>query len=181
MTPETVLRDLLAVLDRMGVAYMLTGSFASNVYGRIRSTFDADLVVALIPTQLRPLTETLGGDYYVDAGTFGEIEEAGGQFNAVHRPSGLKIDFYLARSGRDREALGRARKVALWGLQVSVITPEDLVLAKLAWAAAGGSARQVEDARGVVELQRDVLDLGYLRAKAAEMSLGEALERVLLK
>ena len=170
---------VIAALNASGVEYMLTGSYASNVYGRVRSTFDADLVVALESAQLSRLLESLGQGFYTDARTMKEIREAGGQFNAVHKTSGLKIDFYLPRDAHDRETLGRRRMHRLWGQAVPVISPEDLILAKLLWAREGGSARQVEDARGVYEVQKDRLDLAYLKARAETLSIQESLRAIL--
>ena len=48
MTDEPLLK-VFEALGRLQVPYMLTGSYASNIYGKIRSTFDADLVVAIQP------------------------------------------------------------------------------------------------------------------------------------
>lgn len=179
MTQEEILRGALVLLDELGVEYMLTGSFASNIYGRIRSTFDADVVVVLKPAQLERLVAALGPDYYVDNVTLSEAREAGDKLNALHRPSGLKLDFFLAKTTRDREALARRRTVLLSGAPISVIAPEDLILAKLLWAQEGGSARQVEDARGIVEVLRAELDTEYLRLKARENGLEMGVEQVL--
>lgn len=178
MNYDAVLRDILKLLGELRINYMLTGSYASNIYGRVRSTFDADLVVALPAAQLERLVTSLGDDFYVDATTLQEVSEAGGQFNAIHRPSGLKFDFYLPRSTHDREALRRSRTYPLWGIDVSVISPEDLILAKLSWAKEGGSTRQLEDAEGIYEVQRDLLDIEYLKSKASDLSLRELLDRV---
>lgn len=179
MTQEDILRDSLLLLAKLGVEYMLTGSFASNVHGRVRSTFDADIVVVLNPGQLKRLIDSLGGDYYVDNVTLPEVQESGGKLNALHRPSGLKIDFFLARTTRDREALARRRTIRFGGAEIAVIAPEDLILAKLLWAKEGGSARQVEDARGIVEVVGAGLDMKYLRLKARENALEDVLERIL--
>jgi len=46
---------------------MLTGSYASNIYGRIRSTFDADLVITLTAAALEKLGRALAGDRGVAA------------------------------------------------------------------------------------------------------------------
>jgi len=179
LTQEEILRDALRLLDKLGVEYMLTGSFASNVYGRVRSTFDADVVVVLEPARLERLIESLGAEYYVDNVTLPEIQESGGKLNALHRPSGLKIDLFLAKTARDREALARRRTIQLGGAEIAVIAPEDLILAKLLWAKEGGSARQVEDARGIIEVMGAELDREYLRLKAREIALEDALAQIL--
>lgn len=178
MNHDGVLRDVLKSLGTLDIDYMLTGSYASNIYGRVRSTFDADIVVVLAAAQHERLIAVLGEDFYVDAVTLKEVQEAGGQFNAIHRPSGLKVDFYLPRNEHDRAALRRSKKYPLWGIDVSVISPEDLILAKLSWAKEGGSARQLEDAKGVYEIQKDSLDMRYLETKAAELALRDQFQRI---
>ncbi|MCX5790538.1 MAG: hypothetical protein NTX64_18855 [Elusimicrobia bacterium] len=179
MSQETALKHLFVTLERLGIPYMLTGSYASNIYGRLRSTFDADIVIALQAAQMKEMLRSLGEDFYVDAATLEEVGKAGGQFNAIHKPSGLKIDFYLPRSENDREALARRKTFALWETRVSVISPEDLILSKLVWAKEGGSGRQIEDARGVYELQRSSLDMDYMKSKADALSVRHALNSLI--
>ena len=170
---------MFRVLNEMGVEYMLTGSYASNIYGRVRSTFDADFVITLHALDVSRLIQSLGEDFYFDASSLQEIEQIGGQFNVIHKPSGLKIDFYLPRNSRDREALGRRRSHLLWGQTVWTIAPEDLILSKLVWAKSGGSARQIEDARGIYEIQKERLDTDFLKSRARDLSVSDSLEQVL--
>ena len=54
--PEVLQRITLA-RDRAGVAYMLTGSFASAYYGFLRSTQNMDLVTAATPQQWQTLIQ----------------------------------------------------------------------------------------------------------------------------
>ena len=177
MSQETALRDILRLLAKLDIEYMLTGSYASNIYGRARSTFDADVVIALVDAQLKRLLVSLGKDFYVDAENMRDAREAGGQFNAIHRPTGLKIDFYLAQDERDRTALRRRKTFPIWNTRISVIAPEDLMLAKLAWARKGESGRQIEDARGIYEVQKGDLDIGYLKSEADRLGLKDLLDR----
>jgi hypothetical protein len=43
---EGAIRRVLVALERAGVPYMLTGSFASSFHGAPRTTQDVDLVIA---------------------------------------------------------------------------------------------------------------------------------------
>lgn len=45
MSPEEALQLVLSKLEQCNIPYMLTGSFASNLHGVPRTTFDADLVI----------------------------------------------------------------------------------------------------------------------------------------
>ena len=99
------------------------------------------------------------------------------QFNAVHKHSGLKLDFYLLGDAEyDQAAFSRRRFQRLFGQTVAVIAPEDLILSKLGWVKTGGFGRQLEDAQGVYHLQRERLDLTYLRHWASRLSI--SLERL---
>jgi hypothetical protein len=67
MSVPEVFPKITAALDQAGVAYMLSGSFASAYYGAPRSTQDIDLVIAATPAQLRAFVQSLPSDeYYVD-------------------------------------------------------------------------------------------------------------------
>ncbi len=57
MNQDTLLLDALTRLDRAGVAYMVTGSMASNFWGIPRSTHDLDFVIQLPPSQVPSLVE----------------------------------------------------------------------------------------------------------------------------
>jgi hypothetical protein len=45
MTSEDALKLLLSKLDKSGIPYMITGSFASNIHGIPWATQDADIVI----------------------------------------------------------------------------------------------------------------------------------------
>ena len=54
MSQQELLKKIVGALDRVGIEYMLTGSFASSLQGEPRSTHDIDFVVAL---QLKAVKE----------------------------------------------------------------------------------------------------------------------------
>ena len=65
------------------------------------------------------------------------------------------------------------------GTRVWVATIEDVIVAKLEWSKlAGGSARQLEDVRALVEMNEDRLDREYIEASVAELDLQTAWESV---
>jgi hypothetical protein len=64
---------------------------------------------------------------------------------------------------------------------VYVVSPEDIVLAKLEWYRMGGevSDRQWGDVLGVLKTRAGELELDYLRKWAGELKVGDLLERAL--
>jgi hypothetical protein len=78
MSVSEVLQRISMALDRAGIGYMLTGSFASAHYGAPRSTQDIDLVIAANPSQLRTFVQSLpSSQYYSDLGAALRASEPG--------------------------------------------------------------------------------------------------------
>lgn len=57
------------------------------------------------------------------------------------------------------------------------VAPEDLILSKLWWARESASELQERDVRDLLEAVED-LDLEYLQRWAAELGVGEPLDRL---
>lgn len=61
-----------------------------------------------------------------------------------------------------------------------VQTPEDVILSKLAWYRRGGevSENQWRDVIGILKVQAERLDIGYLEKWASELAVLDLLEQV---
>jgi hypothetical protein len=67
MSIPQVFQRITTALDRAGIAYMLTGSFAAAYYGTARSTQDIDLVIETDVSRLKRFVESLSSsEYYAD-------------------------------------------------------------------------------------------------------------------
>jgi hypothetical protein len=152
------------VLERVGMPYMLTGSYASSYHSVPRATIDLDFVIAPTREQIRSLVAMLPREeFYVDEGAALEALNAHGQFNAIHMESGWKADFIIQkRRPFSTSELERRQRAILDGVELTIATAEDVVLAKLEWSKLGGSARQIEDAATVLRARRQRLDWDYL-------------------
>ena len=186
MTPDvlTALSPVVEALERLDVAHYLGGSIASSAYGLARSTLDVDLVADLEAKHVQPLVESLQAAYYVDGNMISEAIERKSCFNVIHLATMFKVDVFVVRDRRyDRVALGRIRKDTLAlesaAAELFVAAPEDVVLSKLEWFRLGDevSRRQWDDALGVLKVQQDALDKGYLVQWAQELGIADLLER----
>jgi predicted nucleotidyltransferase len=84
MSATGVIRRITATLDQAGIAYMLSGSFASAYYGAPRSTQDIDLVIAAAPAQLGAFVQGLPSDeYYADLDAALEAQKRQSLFNVI--------------------------------------------------------------------------------------------------
>ena len=69
MTEQELLVDCLRRLNGAGIAYMLTGSMASNAWGIPRSTHDLDFVIQLPPSEIPKFVAAFQNAYYIDEGS----------------------------------------------------------------------------------------------------------------
>jgi len=67
VTPAAAFQELLAVLDRLDIPYLVSGSMASSVHGVARATRDIDVLVDIRANQVGPLASALSEDFYADA------------------------------------------------------------------------------------------------------------------
>lgn len=58
---------------------------------------------------------------------------------------------------------------------VFLISAEDLILNKLLWFKASESERQLSDVRGILENQKDNLDLNHLKKWAFKLKIADLL------
>jgi hypothetical protein len=182
--PIAVTLQVIEVLDRLGVRYVIGGSLASALHGVARTTMDADLVADLKPQHVRPLVESLQGSFYVDEGAVRDAVVNRRSFNAIHLATMFKVDVFIPK-GRPFDLAqldhAAAQLVATDPDRLAyVASAEDTILAKLDWYRKGGevSDRQWRDVMGIVRVQGDRLDWAYLRRQAASLGVVDLLERL---
>lgn len=170
--PE-VLQRITAALDRSGVSYMLTGSFASAYYGSLRSTQDIDFIISATPPRLQAFIQSLpSNQYYADVDAALEAFRRESMFNVIDLRTGWKIDMIIRKSRAfSRVEFDRRQQLSLQGMSLFVASAEDVILAKLEWSKLAQSQRQVEDAAGILKIQRNSLNLSYLKQWILDLSL----------
>jgi hypothetical protein len=180
-----VVFKVIEVLDRLGIDYLIGGSFASSFYGIARSTNDADLVAVVKPEQVHTLFEAFELDFYVAEEAIRRAVHTGRHFNVIHSDTSFKVDIFTPKlKGFASQQLER-RKMQPFGSglirEAYFASPEDTVLAKLDWYRKGNevSERQWLDVLTVIKVQRERLDLEYMRHWAAELRVADLLEEAL--
>jgi len=95
---DEVLGKIAGVLEGAEVPYMLTGSMAAAYYVTPRSTRDIDVVIEVLPKQLRAIVNGLRRlGWYVDGAAAEEARRTHGLFNAIDAASGWKVDFIVRK------------------------------------------------------------------------------------
>lgn len=180
MTLPEVLRQVVEVLGDEAIPYMVTGSFAAAYYAHPRATQDVDVVVEATEAELlRVAIRLQEGDFYVSEEAVREAVEHESQFNAIDLETGWKIDFIVRKSRQfSVTEFGRRNRAEVFGLELSLASPEDLIIAKLEWAKMGGSELQLQDAQKILEARGDELDRAYVTRWVNELGLVELWNRI---
>lgn len=176
MSLAALLAATIAQLERADVPYMITGSVASSFHGEPRATRDLDIVIDPDPGGMSRLVGELeAAGLYVDADAARRALDDRTQFNAIEGTTGWKVDF-LIRKDRpfSREEFGRRAHANLLGTSAWIASPEDTIVAKLEWAVAAGSDRQLSDAAAMLDIGGESLDLAYIDAWVDSLGLRAA-------
>ncbi|MGH7263495.1 MAG: nucleotidyl transferase AbiEii/AbiGii toxin family protein [Candidatus Rokuibacteriota bacterium] len=175
MTEELeVLTTVGRRLDALGVPYMITGSMAVNYYAVPRMTRDIDIVVELSGREAERLCQAFQDDFYVDRDAVRRAIDERGLFNLIHVASVVKVDFVVRKdSDYRRQEFARRRRIRVEDEELTLVTPEDLIISKLDWARHSHSELQLADVRNVLASVPN-LDEAYLAHWTGRLGL-EAL------
>jgi hypothetical protein len=175
--------DLLASMaDRLEAAsieYMVVGSLASSFHGEPRTTLDIDIVIDPTAESLRRFVDSLPrGDYYVDENAAAEAFQRRSSFNVIELATSGKVDLIVRRDRPfSRTELERRVVRRLFDRDIPIATAEDTVIAKLEWAKAGESERQLRDVARILAVSGNVLDQGYLDRWIGQLDLEDAWDQ----
>ncbi len=173
--PDALLRAIVTMFQAIGIPHMVVGSFASTFHGEPRTTRDLDLVVDPTATQLDELLGMLDPEqYYVDPDVARDALRRRAMFNVIEMTTAWKLDLIIRKTRAfSIEELGRRETVTMLGTEVATATAEDTIIAKLEWAKAGASQRQLDDVAGILRVRAGGLDLSYIEHWVAELGLAE--------
>jgi len=179
VTERPPLARIIRELERAGIPHMLAGSFASTYHGDPRTTADIDVVIDPDRDALDRFLQQLDPDaIYASREAADEAWRRRGQFNLVLLDSGWKVDLILRKDRPFSAAeFARRRPAEIAGTRVFVATAEDTIIAKLEWARAGESERQLRDVVGVLQTRARELDVAYLEHWIGELGLTDLWHR----
>jgi hypothetical protein len=166
MSVEAATARVLDALNELEIAYMLVGAFSVNFHGIARSTQDADFVAQLVRGQLAAIMGRLGRGFRLDPQM--SFESATGTTRHIvyylgSPESPIRIEFFqLSNDEYDRRRFARRMHVRVLDRPAFLLTAEDVIVTKLRWYEALHRSKDKDDARGVIAVQGDRLDWGYI-------------------
>lgn len=157
-----LMADVAGILAARGVRYAVIGAMAAAVHGVVRASLDADAVVALQIREAQALQQTLIEMGYAANLRIGDVDDPIPGLLEIKDRHGNRVDLLVGLRGMDPELLSRTRQVSLADAVLDIVGREDFIAMK---AFAGGPV-DLADARAVIELDRESLDLELLRRLA---------------
>ena len=170
-----VLRDCAERLERLGIAYMLTGSMALVHYAIPRTTADIDIVMEISSDDVDKFIKEFEPDYYVPHGRIRDAVFRSRMFNILDQKTIIKIDCVIRKNDEFQKlAFSQRRRVNYAGyFEVWIIGREDLILSKLNWAKNTKSEMQMRDVAGIL---RNGYDEKYVRHWAEKLGVENLLK-----
>lgn len=168
------LRQAWSILTNLKIPSALIGGLALANWGRVRSTQDVDLLIALDAIRPQALLAQLAAAGYRSKGARPLIRLEDAEFiQLLHEPReafmDVQIDLLLADSPFHRQAIERRvpLPVTALGFELDVVSCEDLILLKLlAWRMLDRA-----DASELLKINQATLDIPYLAGWVRQLNL----------
>ncbi len=174
---------VIETLEHLGIPYMVVGGFAAILYGEPRLTIDIDIVVDMKPADVSPFVERFPiPDYYASEEAIRDSLQRRYPFNVIQPSTGAKVDLIpLPDDLFTRLAFQRRQRLELdeSGRSAYVIAPEDIVIAKLIAYRETGSDKHLRDARGILLIQGEALNVAAVRDLADRLGIRNLLEQLI--
>jgi hypothetical protein len=139
--------------------WYLFGAQAAIIWGSPRWSADVDITAEIEPSAIDPFVATMkqhGFDLLVDDSEFVARTRV---LPLIHKKTQMPLDVVLAGSGLEQDFMTRAIATDVDGTSVPVISPEDLIIAKVL----AGRPKDIEDIRHLIHQRRSSLDAERIR------------------
>ena len=174
------LEKLIHIIESTGIPYAVCGSLSSGFHGQPRATNDADIIIAPTRDQLAMLLKSLEAGYHVSPEAAFDAMKTCSMFNVIDNDLGWKADLIFQQDNPYQlSKFNRRKRVKLMGIDLWILSPEDVILSKLEWAKDSQSEQQFRDALGVAVVQWDRLDQDYMCKWARELDVESPLTQLL--
>lgn len=175
------MREVLDALEETGVNYLIGGAVAVWGWGEARTTRDFDVVVDLPLEQMARLSEALKEREMlapVEVMLDLYLSPADLPINAVHLPTGYKLEIFLLRPDDALRASALQRRLLVdFGPDVGeayVHSPEDLILYKLQYYRLSSQPKHIRDIGSIIAtVGDDNLEQVYLARWIERLELAE--------
>ena len=179
-------REALDALEEAGVQYLIGGAVAVWGWGEARTTRDFDVVVDLPLEQMAGLSDSLRArEMLVPVEVMLDLymSPADLPINAIHMPTGYKLEIFLLRPDDPLRAIALQRRLLVdFGPSIGeayVHSPEDLILYKLQYYSLSSQPKHIRDIGSIIAMVGDdSLEHDYLTQWIDRLELNEIWKEI---
>lgn len=162
--------NVIDILEKEKIPYMLSGSLAMGIYVVPRATRDFDFIIQLKKENIEQFALNFKSGYYCNTESIFDAVKHHSMFNIIDHASGYKADFVILKNEIYRKTeFERRQKFTFFEKEVYVVSVEDLILSKLIWIQDFPSIMQKNDLEQLLELE--TFDLNYIKTWVKSMKL----------
>lgn len=167
---KELLKQITEILNKLSIPFLITGSIAYSVYSIPRATRDIDIILEISEYHVFKFIEAIQNNYYYSESTIRQEVKRKGMFNIIDLASGYKIDLIVLSDDSFEQAKFNHRKsISVFGIEVPLISPEDLILSKLRWIQELESELHKRDIQAL--LKNPDLDIKYIKSWCVKLQL----------
>jgi predicted nucleotidyltransferase len=172
-----LLLDLLEVLERDKIPYVVIGAMAASVHGVVRASADVDALLSLTTAKLGQLEKALGRTGLHTDLRKGDADDPIPALLAVSDRYENRVDLLAGLRGFDPGAFDRSIEVPLQGKLIRIVGREDFIAMKCF----AGGPQDITDARHALKVADEPVDVDLLRRLTRRFgrSAADLLEQLL--
>lgn len=182
MGPFELLQNIVEILERLQIPYLITGSVAAMAYGEARLTNDIDVIADIKEEHIPVLFNAFPTqEFYISEEMIRNAIRRKGQFNIIHPESGLKVDVIVKKNTIfDECRFKRIHRIyPVETYQANFSSPEDVIIKKMEFYKEGGSEKHLRDITGILKISSDIIDKDYISQWADRLNLREIWDALL--
>ena len=167
-----LLLDVIDILLKEKVPYAVVGAFAASFYGVIRASMDADAVISLAATTLkaRDLVRIFHKTGLHSIYREGDCGDPLSGVIKIRDKYGNQVDLITGIKGMSEDVFERTITASFLKRKIRFVGIEDFVAMKIF----SGSLKDIDDARGVLKISRQNINIGLLRELTQKYGKREA-------
>lgn len=152
--------DVVELLDREHIDYLLIGAFALSVHGTLRASTDVDALLNVPYARLKELSALFAAAEFEVGLNRADEDDPICNMLMLSDAHGNRVDLLGGLRRLDPQVFSRAIEVAFRGVNLRVVGREDFIAMKCF----AGGPQDLLDARAAFEGAQGPLDLDLLRA-----------------
>lgn len=177
--PTSIISLMASILDAANLPYYITDGVAAIAHGEPRATIDLDIVIAIELDDLPAFTTSLEVQGFYVARLADVISGSLRCLNITHLESVENVDLMIS-GGEEYDLIKLDRRqpyILPDGVSVAIATPEDTIISKLIWRRKSQSDKQWRDILGILKVQQERLDFGYIQGWVDKFKIDQDWQR----